>query len=1073
MADFPLPITTELRIDGAWTDISGDVRTADAITVKRGRSDEADTADPSKLSLKLNNRHGDYSPRNPNSPLFGRIHRNTELRMRLGETVGEPDPEMTDTFSRTETGGWGDADTGQTWETAIGSSSDLSVGSGRGSISLPSVDTETGAIIEAPIILADLDLWVRLRIDTAPVGEAYDGVLVGIYARFFDGTGLFFEVEIGTDTGRIDGGLRVSTRIQADDVGVLTPQEVVPDLAASVDGWLWVRIQMDGPEVRMRVWNDGSPEPGVWHSQGYTETRTSAGQIAVTGVIRADDTPTPVVLDVDDLTVQPLAETDAVTRYVGEVAAWPPRWNSTGSEAWVPLKAAGIRRRLSQGRAPLGSALAESLPAHQPLAYWPMEDGPDTTEHAASGIEGVPPLRVRGLTFAETEGPAGSRPLPVATSDFARILSPDIAMRSTGVWEVDMLFFLADDDWPEGIDQELLTVTSSGTAARWRVSIGTDSMSGDRVVVCRAFDDEDGTILDTGTVDIDTSALTFTDAWRQLRLNVREDGSNVFWTMFWVDEDGSGSGMSGTFTGSPGTITRIPTTFGNEISGGQLTIGHLSAWGAPTTRGYFDTVTGLRGETARERMVRVAAQRGVPLRVTGRGDTAMGPQPADATFLEILVQCEEADLGALTEMRDQSGLQYRARSTLYNQAPALVLTYTDGEITPPVEPTDDDQQSRNDVTVEREEGSTARAVDRDGPMGVRTIGRYDTSVPLNLEGDDQLASQAAWRLHLGTIDELRVPTLTLNLRNPRMQAHHDAIMALDTGDRIQILEPPEWPGGTTLDLLVQGYEEQLGLFEWTVTLTCTPASAWDVWRVRPQQEIEESFEDDDLAITITDGGDAAWVRTQDEVVEGEWSLRSGAITDDQSSDAVVTVPSGAVELEFWYKVSCETSFDEFRVLFDGVEQFHGDGEVPWTRHTADVSSVSEVTFRYIKDSSVSEGADAAWIDVVQFTLSAFESDPPQDSRLDTEGSSLALAVDETATELVVATDTPHRVWITTDGRPQDLPLWLKMGGETVRVDDVQGEQSPQTMTVVRSVNGIVKSHPAGTRVRLAGTEDAQ
>ncbi|MFD0772660.1 hypothetical protein ACFQZ2_01845, partial [Streptomonospora algeriensis] len=706
-----------------------------------------------------------------------------------------------------------------------------------------------------------------------------------------------------------------------------------------------------------------------------------------------------------------------------------------------------------------------------PVAYWPLEDGPDTTTRAASGLEGVPPLRVRGLTFAESEGPGGSRPLPVATSPFARILSPDISMRSTGVWEIDMLVYLADDDFPGGVDQELLAVSSSGTAARWRVAIGTRSSDSARLVTVEALDD-DGAQLDSGLVDIDTVSTAFTDHWRQVRLNAREDGSDVFWTLFWVDADGSGVGTTGTFSGNPGTPRRISTTVGDEISDGQLAIGHLSVWGAPTTNGYFDTVAGLRGETARQRMVRLAAQRGVPTLVTGRGGTALGPQPASASFLDTMEECEAADLGALSEQRDQLGLAYRARTALYNQDPALVLTYTSGEITPPVEPTDDDQQSRNDVTVEREEGSSARAVDEDGPMGVRRIGRYDTSVELNLEGDDQLASQAAWRLHLGTINELRVPTLTLNLANPRMRAHHATIMGLETGDRIRVTDPPEWPGGTTLDLIVQGYEERLRLYQWEVTLTCTPASAWDVWQVKPADEVTESFEDTDLDITITDAGDAAWTRTDTVAFDGTWSLRSGAITDDQTTDAVVTVPSGAVELQFWYRVSCEPTFDGLVVQLDGVDEMGASGEVGWTRHTVDVTGVSEVTFRYVKDGSVSEGEDAAWIDQVVFTLSGAESDPTQGSRLDTAGSSLALGVDETDTELVVATDSPHRVWITSDSRPQDLPLWLQLGGETVRVDTVEGEQSPQTMTVQRSVNGIVKSHPAGTRVRLARTEDA-
>lgn len=39
------------------------------------------------MSLVLNNRHGRYSPRNPQSPYYGRIGRNTPIRVRVGTAV--------------------------------------------------------------------------------------------------------------------------------------------------------------------------------------------------------------------------------------------------------------------------------------------------------------------------------------------------------------------------------------------------------------------------------------------------------------------------------------------------------------------------------------------------------------------------------------------------------------------------------------------------------------------------------------------------------------------------------------------------------------------------------------------------------------------------------------------------------------------------------------------------------------------------------------------------------------------------------------------------------------------------
>lgn len=87
---FPLTIRTELRLGGQWVDISEDVRDTDEVSITRGRSDEASTADASEMTLTLNNRHGRYSPRNPTSPHFGVLGRNTRIRVSIvtnGHTI--------------------------------------------------------------------------------------------------------------------------------------------------------------------------------------------------------------------------------------------------------------------------------------------------------------------------------------------------------------------------------------------------------------------------------------------------------------------------------------------------------------------------------------------------------------------------------------------------------------------------------------------------------------------------------------------------------------------------------------------------------------------------------------------------------------------------------------------------------------------------------------------------------------------------------------------------------------------------------------------------------------------------
>lgn len=81
---------------------------------------------------------------------------------------------------------------------------------------------------------------------------------------------------------------------------------------------------------------------------------------------------------------------------------------------------------------------------------------------------------------------------------------------------------------------------------------------------------------------------------------------------------------------------------------------------------------------------------------------------------------------------------------------------------------------------------------------------------------------------------------------------------------------------------------------------------------------------------------------------------------------------------------------------------------------------------------------------------------------DTDGSELAFAVDASAVTLFVAvTDGP--VWSTAAG---DVPFDISVGGEVMTVTAVAGASSPQTFTVTRSVNGVVKAHLEESDVRL-------
>lgn len=162
--------------------------------------------------------------------------------------------------------------------------------------------------------------------------------------------------------------------------------------------------------------------------------------------------------------------------------------------------------------------------------------------------------------------------------------------------------------------------------------------------------------------------------------------------------------------------------------------------------------------------------------------------------------------------------------------PILALDYAAGHISAPFEPTEDDQRLLNDVTTSRPDGGEHRAVDTTGRLSVLAppdgVGPYESSVTLNVHGDDQLRDQAWWRVHRGTVDEARYPTVRVDLAaNPDLA---DQVTALGEGDRVTIANPPDWMPPDTIVQIAEGSTEVVGAYDWDVALNASPGSPWVV-----------------------------------------------------------------------------------------------------------------------------------------------------------------------------------------------------------------------------------------------------
>jgi hypothetical protein len=108
-----------------------------------------------------------------------------------------------------------------------------------------------------------------------------------------------------------------------------------------------------------------------------------------------------------------------------------------------------------------------------------------------------------------------------------------------------------------------------------------------------------------------------------------------------------------------------------------------------------------------------------------------------------------------------------------------------------------------------------------------------------------------------------------------------------------------------------------------------------------------------------------------------------------------------------------------------------------------------------------------WNAVPETPYEVLVLDDPVYGHLDTDGSALASPAASTATTLSVATVNPASPLWTTD--PADFPFDIAVAGEQITVTNITGASSPQSFTVTRSVNGVVKAQAGGTSVALFHT----
>ncbi len=135
-------------------------------------------------------------------------------------------------------------------------------------------------------------------------------------------------------------------------------------------------------------------------------------------------------------------------------------------------------------------------------------------------------------------------------------------------------------------------------------------------------------------------------------------------------------------------------------------------------------------------------------------------------------------------------------------------------------------------------------------------------------------------------------------------------------------------------------------------------------------KIRESFESSTFRVfPWINLSEKPWTITSTNSIDGGLSARSGAISHNASTTLIMrTYFPNPDTVKFYYKVSSEPNYDYFLFRLNETEIMRKSGESGWEIKSVPVpAGLNILEWSYKKDNSVSQFADGAWIDLIDFS----------------------------------------------------------------------------------------------------------
>lgn len=188
-----------------------------------------------------------------------------------------------DSFNRTVSSGWGNADTGGWW-TVVGSPWSWSVSPSAGSV-IVGANNEERAYLSS-FTTQDVDVVEKVVLPRCSGSTNCNAYVLGRYAPAYSPT--YYRVGVVQGASRAD----IFIRAQRSD-GTSLGNDLDTGLPAANGAVVWLHAEFQGVKptaVRARAWLDGTPEPSAW-LLNTTDSNSAEQKAGMVGVrLRNEDT---------------------------------------------------------------------------------------------------------------------------------------------------------------------------------------------------------------------------------------------------------------------------------------------------------------------------------------------------------------------------------------------------------------------------------------------------------------------------------------------------------------------------------------------------------------------------------------------------------------------------------------------------------------------------------------------------------------------------------------------------------------------------------------------------------------